>query len=123
VRFSDNQILRMAYNQRDLSFAPGDAYAYSNTGYNLLAEVVKRVSGKTFRQFTDERIFRPLGMSSTHFHDDHAEIVPNRAESYRAVSDGRFRRVVSSLTALGSVLYLRLKGIVPPSTARVQRQK
>ncbi len=97
------QILRMAFHQRELNFTPGDAYAYSNTGYNLLAEVVARVSGKSFRQFCDERIFKPLGMTRTHFHDNHAEVVVNRAESYRPGPGGAgHRHAVSNLTALGS---------------------
>ncbi len=99
---SFDQILRMAFHQRDLNFPPGDAYAYSNTGYNLLAEVVRRASGQSFREFTAARIFRPLGMADTHFHDDHAEVVLRRAESYRPGPDGRPRHVVNSLTALGS---------------------
>jgi CubicO group peptidase (beta-lactamase class C family) len=99
---SFGQILRMTYHQRAVNFPPGSAHSYSNTGYNLLAEVVARVSGRSFREFTDERIFRPLGMTKTHFHDDHTEVVVNRAESYRPGTDGRFRRVVSNLTALGS---------------------
>jgi CubicO group peptidase (beta-lactamase class C family) len=99
---SFNQILRMAYHQRELNFVPGDEYTYSNTGYNLLAEVVARVSGKSFREFCDERIFRPLAMTDTHFHDDHTEVVPNSAHSYRPGGDGKVRHVVSSLTALGS---------------------
>lgn len=99
---SFNQILRMVYNQRELNFKPGDAYAYSNTGYNVLAEVVARVSGRSFRQFCDERIFTPLGMTSTHFHDDHTEVVRGRAESYRPAINGRYHHVPSSLTAVGS---------------------
>jgi len=99
---SFDQILRMAFHQRELNFVPGDAYAYSNTGYNLLAETVARVSGKPFPEFCEERIFRPLGMQHTHVHSDHDEIVVNRAESYRPAGEGHFRHVVSSLTALGS---------------------
>jgi CubicO group peptidase (beta-lactamase class C family) len=99
---SFDQILRMAYHQEDLNFEPGAEYAYSNTGYNLMAEIVARVSGMSFRDFTTERIFDPLGMRRTHFHDDHAEVVRDRAESYRPLGDGRFRRVTSNLTALGS---------------------
>jgi CubicO group peptidase (beta-lactamase class C family) len=99
---SFQQILEMAFNQRELNFPPGSDYAYSNTGYNLMAEVVARVSGRSFREFTGERIFEPLGMRHTHFHDDWTEIVPGRAESYRPAGDGSYRRVVSSLTALGS---------------------
>ena len=50
---SFEQILTMAFNQQGLNFKPGDEYTYSNTGYNLLAELVGRVTGKTFRQWTD----------------------------------------------------------------------
>jgi CubicO group peptidase (beta-lactamase class C family) len=86
---SFEQIVRMAMHQRELNFVPGSEYAYSNTGYNLLAVVVQRVSGKSFAEFTAERIFRPLGMKDTHFHDDHTRIVRNRADSYRpAISGG-----------------------------------
>ena len=99
---SFDHILRMAFHQRALNFTPGDVHAYSNTGYNLLAEVVKRVSGKSFRAFCDDRIFQPLGMRQTHFHDDHMEVVPRRAESYRPGPNGGFQHVASRLTALGS---------------------
>jgi hypothetical protein len=92
----------MAFHQRELNFPPGSEHAYSNTGYNLMAEIVARVTGRSFRDWTHERIFQPLGMSRTHFHDDWTEIVPGRAESYHPAGDGSFRRVVSSLTAVGS---------------------
>ena len=104
-RFDDvisyDQILRFAYAQRTLNFSPGAEYTYSNTGYNLLAEVVKRVTGKSFRDWTDENLFRPLGMASSHFHDDHTMVVPGRAFSYRR-ADGAWRAVTDNLTALGS---------------------
>ena len=58
------------------NFSPGDEYVYSNSGYSLLAMIVQRVSGTTLREFADLRIFRPLGMTSTHVHDDHAMIYP-----------------------------------------------
>jgi CubicO group peptidase (beta-lactamase class C family) len=99
---SFEQILEMAFQQRELNFPPGSDYAYSNTGYNLLAEIVSRVTGQSFRDWTRERIFEPLGMRQTHFHDDWTEVVPDRAESYRPAGDDGVRRVVSSLTAIGS---------------------
>src|SRR5215471_17800319 len=68
--------------QKDLNFPPGSKHMYSNTGYTLLAQVVKRVSGQSFREFTTSRIFEPLGMKSTHFRDDHAEIVKHIAYGY-----------------------------------------
>jgi hypothetical protein len=63
---------------------------------------VKRVTGKTFRQWTDENIFQPLGMTNTHFHDDHTELVPNKAYGYARGKDGKFSAVPNGLTALGS---------------------
>ncbi|KPJ89307.1 MAG: hypothetical protein AMS18_12555 [Gemmatimonas sp. SG8_17] len=99
---SFDQILTNAFNQQDLNFDPGAEYSYSNTGYNVLAEVVARVTGQTFREWTDANIFQPLEMTNTHFHDDHTELVPNKAYGYARDSDGRFHAVPDNLTALGS---------------------
>jgi len=79
---SEADILWLIGRQRALNFAPGSEHLYSNTGYTLLGTIVHRVSGKTLRQFTTERIFTPLGMTSTHFHDDHSMIVPGRTSAY-----------------------------------------
>jgi len=76
------QILDRLRRQKELNFAPGSRYLYSNSGFTLLAEIVSRVSGKPFTDWTRETIFQPLGMTSTHFHLDHTEIVRDRAYSY-----------------------------------------
>jgi CubicO group peptidase (beta-lactamase class C family) len=99
---SFDQILRLAYNQRSLNFAPGAEYMYSNTGYNLLAEMVRRVTGKSFRDWTDEHLFRPLGMNDSHFQDDHTRLIPNRALGYARRPDGTYANMADNLTALGS---------------------
>lgn len=75
-------VLDITSRQRALNFMPGEEFLYSNTGYTLLAVVVERVTGKTLREFAAERIFKPLGMVDTHFHDDHQMIVKNRAYAY-----------------------------------------
>ena len=75
-------ILDIVSRQKELNFPPGAQYLYSNSGFTLAAEVVKRVSGKTLRQFAQENIFAPLGMTRTHFHDDHTMIVPGRTSAY-----------------------------------------
>jgi CubicO group peptidase (beta-lactamase class C family) len=75
-------ILKLVSRQKELNFNPGDEYLYCNTGFTLLAEVVARVSGQTFADFTRERIFKPLKMTNTLFYDDHEKIVKNRAYSY-----------------------------------------
>jgi CubicO group peptidase (beta-lactamase class C family) len=98
---SYDQILRFAYKQKTLNFVPGAEYTYSNTGYNLLAEIVARVGKKSFRAWTDENLFRPLGMTNTHFHDNHTMVVANRAFGYGR-SDTSFTAISNNLTALGS---------------------
>ncbi len=98
---SFDHILRMAFNQRALNYEPGAEYSYSNTGYNLLAEIVQRVEGLSFRQWTDQNIFQPLGMEQTLFLDDHTETIPNRAQGYRQ-SGGTYTATPNNLLALGS---------------------
>ena len=48
-----------------LDFQPGEAWAYSNTGYNLAARIIETVSGQSFEAFMESRIFEPIGMGST----------------------------------------------------------
>jgi len=88
-------ILKLVSKQKELNFNPGDEYLYCNTGFTLLAEVVARVSGKSFSEFTDENIFKPLKMSNTLFYDDHEKIVKNRAYSYQGAGDGYKKSVLS----------------------------
>ncbi len=99
---SFKHILKMVRQQKALNFEPGAAYSYSNTGYNLLAEIVERVTGDSFREWTDTNIFKPLAMTNTHFHDDHQMILKNRAYSYQSVENGEFKHAINNTTALGS---------------------
>ncbi|MCY3739455.1 MAG: serine hydrolase [Candidatus Poribacteria bacterium] len=99
---SFQHILRMVRHQKSLNFEPGEAYLYSNTGYNLLAEIVERVTGDSFREWTNAHIFKPLAMTNSHFHDDHQMILKNRAYSYQAAENGGFKHTVNNTTALGS---------------------
>lgn len=85
---TQKDVLDITSRQTALNFAPGERYLYSNTGFTLLAVVVERASGKSLRAFTQERIFGPLGMDDTHFHDDHEMIVRNRAWAYAPDPDG-----------------------------------
>jgi CubicO group peptidase (beta-lactamase class C family) len=99
---SFDQILSMAYHQKTLNFTPGAEYTYSNTGYNLLAELVERVTGQSFRAWTDQHLFKPLGMTSSFFRDDHTALVRHRALGYAREPDNTFRSIPNNLTALGS---------------------
>jgi CubicO group peptidase (beta-lactamase class C family) len=68
--------------QKSLNFTPGAEYSYSNTGYNLLAMVVDRVSGTSFAEFSKRELFEPLGMTSTEWRDDFTRTVKGRASAY-----------------------------------------
>ncbi len=97
-----DQILRLITRQRELNFEPGAEYLYCNTGYTLLAEIVSRVTGQPFPEWTRENLFEPLGMTRTHFHDDHQEIVPGRAYSYEHDPEGGYRKSVLSYANAGA---------------------
>jgi CubicO group peptidase (beta-lactamase class C family) len=79
---TQEHIVKVLSKQQALNFKPGERYNYSNSGFTMLAEIVRAVTGQTLRQFTDSAIFKPAGMNSTHFHDDYTEIVKNRSYSY-----------------------------------------
>ena len=95
-------ILEMVRRQRELDFAPGDEEQYSNTGYNLLAATVAKVTGQSFRTWTDRNLFQPLGMKHTIVCDNPAEVIVDRASSYAPDGTNRFHQVVSQLAAQGS---------------------
>jgi CubicO group peptidase (beta-lactamase class C family) len=78
--YTEEELLKSAIEQHLLS-VPGAKYSYGNLEYDLLAIIVERVSGKSYPDFLQERIFRPLGMTSTRV-DDRRAIVPNRARAY-----------------------------------------
>jgi len=89
--FGDDAMLGLITRQRALNFEPGSEYLYTNTGYVLLAEIVKRATGRSLRDYAEERLFAPLGMTSSHFHDDASRVVPGRVISYAPSPGGGFR--------------------------------
>lgn len=99
---TQDQIIKILSKQRALNFNPGEEWSYSNSGYTMLAEIVRAVSGKSLRQFTDSAIFKPLEMKDTHFHDDYTEIVPNRSYSYDRKDDTHFQNSTLSYSVAGA---------------------
>jgi len=96
------QIVKILSRQQALNSIPGEKYNYCNSGYTMLAEIVKSVTGRTLRQFSDSAIFKPLGMTSTHFHDNYTEIEKNRAYSYQSNGLGQFSNSVLSYSNAGA---------------------
>jgi CubicO group peptidase (beta-lactamase class C family) len=69
-----------------LEFTPGEKFAYSNSGYVLLGQIIEKVAGKPYEKFLPEAIFEPLGMKDSGY-DFPAPIVPHRASGYRRIGD------------------------------------
>lgn len=87
--YGNAEAVALLARQAGLNYAPGSAYAYTNSGYNLAAEIVARVSGQSFAAFTRDRFFRPLGMTHTRWRDDFARVEPGRALAYEPAGQGR----------------------------------
>ena len=73
-----------------MDFEPGSRYQYSNTGYNLLAAIVEKVTGKTLPVWAGENIFKPLQMNSSQVLTDYSKVIKNVAGSY--YYDGGFHK-------------------------------
>lgn len=87
-----DRILDLVSKQRSLNFRPGEEYLYSNTGYALATIIVQRASGKSLAQFSEERLFKPLGMTDTRWRDDFSRIVKGRATAYSGDAQIGFRQ-------------------------------
>jgi CubicO group peptidase (beta-lactamase class C family) len=98
----DDDILDLVSRMKELNFKPGDQHAYSNTGYTLLAYIVKRVSGQSLREFAEANIFQPLGMTRTIFRDDHAIVVKQQAYAYNPGPHGTLKLSVPNYDTVGA---------------------
>jgi CubicO group peptidase (beta-lactamase class C family) len=100
---TDDDVMSVMTRQKDLNFKPGDKHVYCNTGYTLMGLIVKRVSGMSLREYTTKNIFEPLGMTHTHFRDDHAEIIKHDALGYEQEGkDKPFRMSLTNFDTVGA---------------------
>jgi D-alanyl-D-alanine carboxypeptidase len=99
---SDADLVKSAYST-PLLFVPGAEWAYSNTGYFALAEIIRAASGEPWDAFLQERLFQPLAMTSTR--TTTMEMVPNRASGYAPMS-GRMSNAPAILSVRPSGAFL-----------------
>ncbi len=101
---TQHDILRIVWKQRELNFPTGERHLYSNSNYALLATIVERVTGESYRAWMARNVFEPLGMSQTQVGDDHARIIKNRAWSYRSdpAAKGSFKTMVFPYSGYGA---------------------
>jgi len=96
-----DHLLTFALNQKGLNFEPGSEHLYSNTGYVLLAELVRRVTGETLRTWEETNILEPLQMTSSHIRDDYTELMPEKAYGYTIGRDGKFHAAPDNMAMIG----------------------
>ena len=99
--FTLEKVLKIVKAQKQLVFPPGDRFQYSNTNYDLLAEVIKRVTGKPFSDWAWENIFRPLKMTRTQYRDNSRSIFDDEALSYNYTRQ-EYLRGIDNLSLTGS---------------------
>jgi CubicO group peptidase (beta-lactamase class C family) len=99
--FSNAEVLDIAARQKGLNYKPGAEYSYTNTGYNLAAIIVERVSGKSFQEFTGERLFAPLGMTHSQWRDDFDRVIKGRAVAYARSGNG-FKQSMPFMNVYGN---------------------
>ena len=93
--FRNEEAVKLITSQKGLNFIPGDQFQYCNSGYILLAEIVKRVSGQSFAEFTQSRIFKPLKMVNSQFVDEPEIIIKNRAYSYDKYDNTYYKNILN----------------------------
>src|SRR5687768_12979061 len=105
-------VLDVVSRQTALNYEVGAEYSYTNTGYNLAAIIVDRVSGMPFAEFSRTRIFEPLGMTSTQWRDDYTRVVKGRAPSYM-LDSGAYRTIMPFENVHGNGGLLTTVGDLP----------
>jgi len=100
--YHEEDVLDLICRQEELNFKPGEEYLYSNSGYFLLSVIVHRASGKTLREFAEENIFQPLGMTNSRFHDDYRQLIKNRATGYLPAGKETYYNFISTFDNVGS---------------------
>jgi CubicO group peptidase (beta-lactamase class C family) len=107
--YTHAHVLDILGRQRSLNFPPGTRHSYTNSGYNLAAILVSRVSGMSLADFTRSAIFEPLKMNDTSWRDDYTRVVKRRAIAYRELR-GQFTMNMPFENAYGNAGLLTTVG-------------
>lgn len=109
-KIADNQDIINLFElyKPEIIFQPNESYEYSNTGYMLLGTIIERVSRKSFGEFLNEKIFKPLGMTNTFVY--RRRFAPRKVENYAigyVFSDSLNQKVIpDSIESEEYVIYL-----------------
>ncbi|NOR46398.1 MAG: serine hydrolase [Candidatus Delongbacteria bacterium] len=98
--------MKIMFKQKNLNFMPGKEFLYSNSGYLLLAEIIKVVSGISFKEYAEKNIFKPLGMHNSFVDEDSSTVVKNRVVSYKRDKENKYSSFLCANNDIGA------KGVV-----------
>ena len=101
--YTPEDVLSMLVRQKALEFSPGEKFSYSNSGYFLLAEIVRRATGKSASTFLEQHIFEPLGMEASRLHDDPDAVIRDRGVGYSPRQGGGYRLDLLRLKVVGDL--------------------
>ena len=96
-----DQVMKIVKAQKQLAFPPGDRFQDSNANYDLLAETIKRVTGRPFSDWAWENIFKPLKMTRTQFRDNFRSIFDDQAFTYN-FTRREYLKGIDNLSLTGS---------------------
>ncbi|MCB0845871.1 MAG: serine hydrolase [Bacteroidetes bacterium] len=98
----EEEVLDIIFRQKALNFEPGTRYLYSNSCYFMMAMIVKKITGKSIREYAQEHIFGPLRMKNTQFYNDNRRLIKNRAFGYGEPFEGEFSNMMMRFDLVGS---------------------
>lgn len=98
--YTDAEVMDWLVHQQGIDSMPGSEYLYCSSGYWLLGQIVNKVSGRNLADFAQHELFDPLGMTQTHFHNDHRREVKNQARGYSPGDDSEGFKIRESDTEL-----------------------
>ncbi len=105
-RFDKDQFLQLLYRQPKPEVVPGKGYMYSNSDYGLLRLILEKASNESLRTYAKRKIFDPLGMKSTQFHDRYEVPIPNFAVNYIPGANGGYEAWLKDKTSPGGNYYI-----------------
>ena len=94
-------VLKIIQAQKKPIFPPGDRFQLSNSNYDLLAEIIKRLTGKPFSEWAWENIFKPLKMTRTQYRDNYRSIFDDQAFTYNFTRE-EYLKGIDTLSVTGS---------------------
>jgi CubicO group peptidase (beta-lactamase class C family) len=85
--FTLDEDMELLKQQKELLFEPGSKWSYCNANYLLLTQVVEKITGVTFQEWTKRNIFEPLGMKNSFFMKNSSQLIIGKVEPYKKVKD------------------------------------